>query len=95
MPLYDELSRVFVSVDYADAPPHDLSWLRDQDDWPVIQTALSARATTLVTDNATDFPLGEQRNGIRIMGSIAFLAALRGRFPDMETSVREYLHESG
>ena len=92
--LVAELSHVLRTVDYADAPSADLSWLRDRDDWPVMQTALAGNAHTLVTENATDFPLGEERNGIRLLDASAFLAALYDKFPDAEASVREYLQES-
>jgi predicted nucleic acid-binding protein len=91
--LIDALSHVLVSVDYTNAPIHDLAWLHDRDDWPVMQTALAAKADTLVTDNATDFPLDDVRNGIRIVGSSTFLAALYHRFPDAEATIREFLQE--
>ncbi len=89
--LIHELSHILYSVDYTNAPQADLSWLRDPDDWPVMQTALAAQAHTLVTENAADFPLGEERNGIRILSAQTFLAALYERFPDAAGAVREYL----
>ena len=79
------------SVDYEDAPTGDLGWLRDPDDWPVMQTALAANADVLVTDDAADFPLGESRNGILILGSAAFLGELFRRFPDADASTRTFL----
>lgn len=89
--LVGELSEVLQSVDYATVPPADLSWLKDLDDWPIMQSALAANADVLVTDNSTDFPLGERRNGVLILGSAAFLEALYARFPDAEAAIREYL----
>ncbi len=89
--LVGELSKILVSVDYATAPAVDLSWLRDQDDWPVMQTALAAKADVLVTDNARDFPLGETRHGVLLLGSAAFLAALYDRFPGAEEAISAYL----
>jgi hypothetical protein len=79
------------SVDYADVPTDNLDWLRDPDDWPVMLTALAADADVLVTDNSTDFPLGELANGILILGSRAFLTDLFARHPDAEASVRAFL----
>jgi hypothetical protein len=89
-----ELSRVLRSVDYPAAPSVDLSWLSDPDDWPVMQTALAAGADILVTDNAVDFPLGERRHGVRLVGSAAFLSELYARFPEAEEAIREYLARS-
>ena len=66
-------------------------WIADPDDWPVMQTALAAGATVLMTDNAADFPLGETRCGIVILGSVPFLARLYGQFPDAEAAIDEYL----
>jgi hypothetical protein len=86
---------VLRSVDYEDAPTDDLGWLRDFDDWPVMQTALAASADVLVTDDAADFPLGEVRNGILILGSTAFLRDLLQRFPDAEASVWTFLRRAG
>jgi PIN domain len=40
---------VLRSVDYGDVPTHNLAWLQDLDDWPVMQTALAATADALVT----------------------------------------------
>ena len=92
--LISELSGVLRSVDYHDAAQADLSWLTGPDDWPVMQTALAAGADTLVTDNSTDFPLGQERNGILILGAAAFIAAIYDRFPDAEISVRECLEQT-
>ncbi len=89
-----ELSRLLLSVNYADAPPVDLSWLTDPDDLPVMQTALAANANILVTDNSGDFPLGQQRNGVLFLGSRQFLSVVFDKFPDAEAAVREYLQES-
>jgi len=91
--LVAHLSRVFSVVNHTDAPPADLSWLRDRDDWPLMQTALAAGADTLVTDDAADFPLGEERNGIFILNSEAFLQALYVKFPGGAMATEEYLRE--
>ncbi|MEA2640561.1 MAG: hypothetical protein QOF51_1955 [Chloroflexota bacterium] len=71
-----------------DAITVDLAWLHDPDDLPVMQTALAARADVLVTDNSSDFPLGESRNGIYILGSVAFLQDLYRRIPPAEASIQ-------
>ena len=86
-----EFFRVLQAVNHTDAPDADLSWLTDLDDRPVIQTALAARADILLTENATDFPIGDARNGILILSARSFLRALYERFPEAETAVREYL----
>lgn len=91
--LLRDLSEILRSVDYATAGDADLSWLSDPDDWPVMQTALAARADVLVTENSTDFPLGERRHGVLLLSSSAFLSTLYARFPDAEAAVRSYLHE--
>jgi len=79
------------SVDYADVATDNFDWLRDSDDWPIMQTALAANADVLVTENSADFPLGEVRNGIRILGSTVFLRELFDRHPDAESDVRAFL----
>ena len=76
------------SVDYADAPTHLLGWLQDRDDWPVMQTALAANAEVLVTDNSVDFPLGEVRNGVLLLGSTTLLREVFKRYPDAEANLR-------
>jgi hypothetical protein len=86
----EEFSRALRVVDYTSAPPVDLSWLADWDDWPVMQTALAAGADVLVTDNSSDFPLGQRHNGILLLGSRAFLDRLYARFPDAEEMVQRY-----
>jgi len=91
--LIDELSGVLTSVDYSEAPPVDLGWLRDADDLPVMQTAIVAHADTLVTDNSRDFPLGEERHGVTFMGAEAFLAAIYEKFPDARTRLAQFLQE--
>ena len=87
----DDLARTLRSVDYAQTSRKDLNWLRDRDDWPIMQTALAAQADTLVTDNSRDFPLGEQRNGTLILGPAEFLAAVYAKFPGAEAAIRQYL----
>jgi hypothetical protein len=59
-----------------------------------MRTALAAQADTLVTDNSRDFPLGETRNGVLILGAEAFLAAVYTKFPDAEAAIRQYLEET-
>lgn len=92
--LVDDLSHVLHVVDYADAPTTGLSWLTDPDDWPIMQTALAVPAEILVTDNSSDFPHGETRNGILILGSASFLARLYQRWPDAEAAINVYLARS-
>jgi hypothetical protein len=87
----EELSRLFELVDYTAAPSADLSWLTDHDDWPVMQTALAAGAGVLVTNNSSDFPLGQRHNGILLLGSRAFLDRLYARFPDAEETIQQYM----
>lgn len=87
----DYLSRVLTNVDYHAAAEADLTWLIDEDDHPIMQTALAAAADTLVTDNTRDFPSGEERNGILCLSSSDFLAALYGASPRVMCEVREYL----
>lgn len=92
--LVHQLSHILDTVDYTQAPPADLSWLADADDWPLMQTALAARADALVTDNSTDFPLGESRNGILLLGSEQFLMLLYRTFPDARADIEAYLRAS-
>ena len=89
--LIADLSQVLHSVDYALAPHADLSWLADPDDWPVMRTALAASATVLVTDNSRDFPLGETRHGILILGSGVFLGRLDTKFPNAQAAIQDFL----
>jgi hypothetical protein len=89
--LIDELSSTLVSIDYTAASTAEFEWLVDRDDWPVMQTALAADATVFVTDNSVDFPLGESRNGVLILGAETFLNVFYGRFEDAQTTVEEYL----
>lgn len=88
--LVAQFSSVLRTVDYAGAPAADLSWLKDPDDWPVMQAALVVNADVLVTENSSDFPLGERRNGILILGSDQFLATLYARLPGAEAAVEAY-----
>jgi predicted nucleic acid-binding protein len=90
--LVTELSLVFVSVNYAGVGSASVHWLpKDRDDWPVMQTAVASRSEVLVTNNSRDFPLGEERNGIRIVGSRVFLNELYKDVPGAEDAIREYL----
>ena len=85
------LSRILINVDYHAAPATDLSWLNDPDDHPIMQTALAARADTLVTDNERDFPSGIRRDGVLLLDSRRFLQALYEAIPEARESIREYL----
>lgn len=87
-----DMTGIFHLVNYMGAPAADLGWLKDANDWPVMQTALAARAVVLVTDNTRDFPIGETRNGVRLVTARQFIAALHARFPDAEENIRLYLH---
>lgn len=89
--LIGELSHVLHSVDYSAAPSTDLTWLADPDDWPIMQTALAVPVDILVTDNSNDFPLGETRNGILILGSTSFLTRLYRQWPGAEAAINDYL----
>lgn len=86
-----EMSRVFKLVDYTRVPTTDLGWLTDPNDWPVMQTALVARAVFLVTENTRDFPTGETRNAMRIVTTHDFLTAIYTRFTRAEADIRAYL----
>ncbi len=86
-----DMSQIFQFVDYTKAPHTNLTWLADPNDWPVMHTALAARATALVTDNSRDFPVGETRNGVLIIAAQHFIAALYARFPDAEVEIQRYL----
>lgn len=86
-----ELSRDLHSADYHDAAPEDLSWLTDPDDWPIMQTALAARAQLLVTHNGKDFPLGQRRNGVLCLHSRDYLARLYQTYPEAEADLASYL----
>jgi predicted nucleic acid-binding protein len=88
-------SDVLRSVDHERAPAADLSWLTDPDDIPVMKTALAARADTLVTDNARDFPLGSVRNGVLILGTAQFRDALFAKHPGAPQAIAEYLGRRG
>ena len=92
--LINRLSQSLRSVDYEEAPSADLSWLRDPDDRPVMQTALAAGADVLVTENSNDFPLGERRNGVLILGSEAFLSAFYAAVPAARLPIQELLRRA-
>lgn len=51
-----------------------------------MQTALAAKADILVTDNTTDFPLGERRNGTVLLTSRLLLKAHFEAVHDLEAS---------
>lgn len=87
----DEFSRVLTTVNYQEAEGADLSWLRDEDDHPIMQTAIAAGAPgVLVTDNEQDFPVGEVRNGILIVTGRMFLDWLYRSYPEAETVISSY-----
>lgn len=87
-----EFSRVLTLVDYSGAPEEDISWLADEDDLPIVQTALAAGTPcTLVTNNKGDFPLGEERNGVLFLSSEAFLESLCQTYPQANAAIANYL----
>jgi hypothetical protein len=86
------LARVLTLVDYLPAAGAGLGWLTDEDDRPIMQTAIAAGVPgTLVTDNSRDFPLGEVRNGILLLGSAPFLEALYRGYPEAPAMIAAYL----
>jgi hypothetical protein len=90
------LARVLTLVDYQFAAGADLGWLTDEDDRPIMQTAIAAGVpSTLVTDNQRDFPLGEVRNGVLILGSAPFLEALYRTYPEAPAAIAAYLGRGG
>lgn len=90
--LIDDLSKVLLSVDYHTASPdEDLSWLSDEDDVPVMKTALAAKTKIMVTDNSSDFPLGEERNGIKFMSTSDFLDLLYRTYPEAKAEIEAFL----
>lgn len=92
--LLTELSNVLQTVNPVADASVDLSWLTDADDWPIMHTALTARADTLVTDNTKDFPIGEVRNGVTFLSTNAFLTALYSKFPEAEAPIAGYVLQS-
>lgn len=92
--LIDRLSGVLSSVDYRDALPAELDWLRDPDDVPVMQTALADHADALVTLNSRDFPIGQRRNGVLLLDFNAFSHRLSTQFPESPAAIRTYLEKS-
>jgi hypothetical protein len=78
-------------VNHASAPSTGLAWLQDVDDWPIMQTALAARAHVLVTENTRDFPRGEARNGILLLGAQEFLQRLFSRYLVAQERIDEFL----
>jgi len=87
----DDFSRVLASVDYQRAEGADLAWLEDQDDHPIMQTAIAAGVPgVLVTDDRRDFPTGEARNGILIVSGIMFLDYLYRTYPEAEAVITSY-----
>lgn len=86
-----QMSRIFHLVDYTAASLDALDWLTDEDDRPVMQTALAAQASILVTDNARDFPLNQARNGVVFVSTAQFIASLYAQLPEAEEAIRQYL----
>lgn len=86
------LSRVLTLVDYLSASDVDLDWLDDEDDRPIIQTAIAAGVPgTLVTDNRRDFPLDTVRNGIFLIDTTSFLESLYRTHPEAPAAIDAYL----
>lgn len=89
-----EFSRVLTLVDYNAAPDVDLSWLKDKDDWPVMQTALaSGTPCSLVTDNSGDFPLGRELSGVLFLNSEAFFKCLYEAYPEADAAMSSYVSD--
>jgi len=87
----DDFSRVLASVNYQAAEGTDLAWLEDEDDHPIMQTAIAAGVPgVLVTDNTRDFPVGDVRNGILIASGKVFLDYLYQTYPEAETVITRY-----
>jgi hypothetical protein len=86
------LSRILTLVDYLSAGDVDLHWLGDEADHPIMRTAIAAGVPgILVTDNRRDFPLGEIRNDIRIVGTAQFLEELYRFYPQAPSAIAVYL----
>ena len=83
-----DFTSVLTTVNYQEAEGADLSWLKDADDHPIMQTAIAVGVPgVLVTDNSEDFPIGEVRNGIFIVSSKMFLDYIFQRYPEAEAFV--------
>jgi predicted nucleic acid-binding protein len=89
--LVNDLSATLLAVNHRDAPAADLTWLRDQDDWPVMQTALAARADVIVTENTNDFPVGERHHDVLFLTPQAFLTRLYAIYSTAAADVSRYL----
>ena len=87
----DDLTRALISVNYQEAEGADLAWLKDEDDHPIMQTAIATGIpAVLVTDNERDFPVGEVRNGILIVSGRMFLDYLYQTYPEAEAVITRY-----
>ncbi|MBI4316915.1 MAG: hypothetical protein HY675_00375 [Chloroflexi bacterium] len=87
----DDFTRVLTNVNYQVAEAVDLSWLKDQDDIPIMQTAIAAGVPgVLVTDNKKDFPIRESRNGILIASGNMFLEYLFQTYPESKATISRY-----
>ncbi len=93
--LIDDLTQWLEAVDYGRAPEADLSWLGDENDWPIMQTALAAEADVLVTLDSAHFPIGEVRNGVLILAPREFLALLYEQDPEAQADIADWLLLSG
>lgn len=89
--LINDLTQILEAVDYGRAPEADLSWLEDEADWPIVQTALAAEADALVTTDRRHFPNGEIRNGILILDPRTFLDLLYDQAPDARKDITDWL----
>jgi hypothetical protein len=87
----DEISLAARSVDRTTVSEAGLAWLRDLDDRPVMQAALAAGAGILVTDYSRDFPFGERRNGVQLLGPAPFLDSVYRQSPDARTTIAAYV----
>ncbi|HEX5415358.1 MAG TPA: hypothetical protein VFZ25_06815 [Chloroflexota bacterium] len=86
------LSRILTLVDYLSAGEAGLDWLPDEADYPIMRTAIAAGVPgILVTDNRRDFPLGEVRNGVLILGADRFLDELYQRYLEAPAAIATYL----
>ncbi len=93
--LINDLTQMLEAVDYGRAPEADLSWLGDENDWPIMQTALAAEADVLVTADCDHFPIGQVRNDVLILGPREFLDLLYEQDPEAQADIADWLLLSG
>lgn len=90
----DDFTRVFTNVNYQAAEGVDLSWLKDEYDIPIMQTAIAVGVPgVLVTDNSRDFPIGEIRNGILIVSGSMFMSYLYRTYPESRAVITGYAED--